>query len=337
MTGREFSVKCEKCGKGDTYKTTKAMPDQVIAKRFKEKGWLLGRNNAHDVCPECLGVSSANKLASVFKVKDGAEPVPPPAALVEQAETERAQQNARTQTALHNFLTPKKEESPVANAVPTVTPVLVQTGLTLEQTLELSRSLDGMAKGMAAIGTALHDLTAAMQLMTEEQSMMRNAVAQIVPAIVKQTGELNYGLQKISDQLTRPAEEPVVAATQDAEPDTGTEGQDRESYSDTQDRESYYVPDEPPAATTQEEVDFFPEFQPPTESLGDFVKRVRTEKKMGQSAVARKAGLAFSGAWLSLVESGQMKKPGYDKLGALAECLGIDVHELTTRREMGGL
>jgi hypothetical protein len=49
-----FSARCSTCHKTDTYKTSKSVGDELVKGYFKERGWLLGRDRAYDLCPSCL-------------------------------------------------------------------------------------------------------------------------------------------------------------------------------------------------------------------------------------------------------------------------------------------
>lgn len=84
-----FPVRCSKCGVEKDFESHKIMPDVFIHKKFMQWGWLLGRNRAYDICPQCLGVTRENKLASKFKVMQNCEPVPAPVEIVQQAMEKR--------------------------------------------------------------------------------------------------------------------------------------------------------------------------------------------------------------------------------------------------------
>ena len=82
-------VKCCRCGREKVFESVKALPDEVIAKRFRSWGWIIGKNRSHDICPVCLGSKPENKLAEKFKVTVGGEEVPTRAEVAEQAQAKR--------------------------------------------------------------------------------------------------------------------------------------------------------------------------------------------------------------------------------------------------------
>src|SRR3954462_248737 len=49
-----FTARCSGCHKTDTYESSKSVGDDFIKGYFKERGWLLGRDRAYDLCPDCL-------------------------------------------------------------------------------------------------------------------------------------------------------------------------------------------------------------------------------------------------------------------------------------------
>lgn len=201
ITGREFCVCCEKCGTKSTYRTSKPMPDEPIRKRFSDQGWLLGRTAVHDLCPSCLHVQPENRLAARYKTTRDGAPVPTPRELAESAFTQRQEDTAKAHQALDRFVRPITAQQEEA----IVQPVLVQTGLTLDQTLALSRSLDGIAGALQALASQMGDMAASQQLLAEENARMRAAVAQIVPAITRQTDALAFALDRVRDATERQA------------------------------------------------------------------------------------------------------------------------------------
>jgi hypothetical protein len=80
---------CYKCGSEKAHEAFKALPDEVIAKRFSQWGWVLGRNRNWDVCPTCVGVKPENKLAAKFKVTTDQGPVLSPVEIVQEVQEAR--------------------------------------------------------------------------------------------------------------------------------------------------------------------------------------------------------------------------------------------------------
>ena len=49
-----FTARCSGCHKTDTYESSKSVGDDFIKGYFKDRGWLLGRDRAYDLCSACL-------------------------------------------------------------------------------------------------------------------------------------------------------------------------------------------------------------------------------------------------------------------------------------------
>lgn len=54
MSKFHYSVRCSTCARFETYEATKAVGDQIVKGYFRDRGWLLGRGRADDLCPTCL-------------------------------------------------------------------------------------------------------------------------------------------------------------------------------------------------------------------------------------------------------------------------------------------
>lgn len=102
-----FSLQCSSCQNPDTISGTSKLPDDVVEKKFKQRGWLLGRSRAHDICPACIRLSQKNRLADKFKVTENGEAVPDTVAFVEAAGARRAENTANTSAILQKYFGPK--------------------------------------------------------------------------------------------------------------------------------------------------------------------------------------------------------------------------------------
>lgn len=64
-----FRIRCSRCPDHEKISATngKAIPGEVIVKRFEAKGWRVSEKSvAHDICPKCLaGEQSARKEAAL--------------------------------------------------------------------------------------------------------------------------------------------------------------------------------------------------------------------------------------------------------------------------------
>jgi hypothetical protein len=49
-----FTARCSGCHKTDTYESSNSVGDDFVKGYFKDRGWLLARDRAHDLCSACL-------------------------------------------------------------------------------------------------------------------------------------------------------------------------------------------------------------------------------------------------------------------------------------------
>jgi hypothetical protein len=49
-----FTARCSRCQKTDTYESSTSVGDDFVKGYFKDRGWLLARDRAHDLCSACL-------------------------------------------------------------------------------------------------------------------------------------------------------------------------------------------------------------------------------------------------------------------------------------------
>ncbi|HEY4422690.1 MAG TPA: helix-turn-helix transcriptional regulator [Pyrinomonadaceae bacterium] len=72
-----------------------------------------------------------------------------------------------------------------------------------------------------------------------------------------------------------------------------------------------------------------------TERLGDFIRRIRTEKNLSCADVskrsARKGQQRIAGSYINRIENDRKLRPSADKLKALADGLDIPADELLAR------
>lgn len=211
-TRHYFGVTCHQCQHRDSVTSSAELPDQVVRKKFQQKGWLLGRTRESDWCPDCLKIGPENRLADRFKVTDGktGQTVPSAQDKLRLAAEEQFQRTARTDDLLTRFMTPSREdtapETPMSAAPQQV---IVQQGLSLQQTIDLTTALTGINKNVGAMASEIGNLSAAVQLLAEQNASLlthlhkqTNAIAQIVPAFARSSEGIAGSLQELRETIT---------------------------------------------------------------------------------------------------------------------------------------
>ncbi|AOG03246.1 hypothetical protein [Bosea sp. RAC05] len=87
------TIRCSRCPTTRVHESKNVLPDEVISKRLKSWGWVLGRNRSHDICPGCAGVTQINRLAGRFKVISDGQEIASPSEIADTVGLRRAQQS----------------------------------------------------------------------------------------------------------------------------------------------------------------------------------------------------------------------------------------------------
>ena len=204
-----------RCGTDDFIEGPRILPDDVVAKKFSQRGWVIGRNRSYDMCPLCVGVAPENKLATVFRVTKGAEPVPTPADLAAQASEAKQQEATKTHAALDKFLgkTPRPKVAGCWLTADRVTdPVLTMMAHDMAETralLEVIRQQNevrdqnltkqttifhAQMKGYERHIAMFERLIAAQDRQTLLQEQLIRAIANIVPTLVRTSEGMTSGV-----------------------------------------------------------------------------------------------------------------------------------------------
>jgi hypothetical protein len=199
-----FSLQCHECATDDFIEGPRVLPDDVVSKKFAQRGWVIGRNRSYDLCPLCVGIAPENKLASVFKVTKGSQPVLTPAEVAAAATDSQRQAVAKTHAAIDRLLG-NPREAPMSKCGldrskdPLLTMMAHDMGeirALLERVVEQNDKRDSLLGQQAEQAVAIskvmekhmqmwQQLIDAQQKQQLLQEQMIRAVANIVPTLVR--------------------------------------------------------------------------------------------------------------------------------------------------------
>jgi hypothetical protein len=187
------TLTCSRCERAKTFESARKLPDEVITRKFREWGWLLGRNRAYDICAKCLQIKPENVLARKFTVTRDGQPVPTCAEVVEEAErareTDRIKINAVLDKHLpHHAPEPvQKESTGAASESPPSSVATAQNGLPardgtmddprLDQLLQYARETREIAERNRAMIT---DARAAQELIIEANLGLADSLRRLI-------------------------------------------------------------------------------------------------------------------------------------------------------------
>lgn len=192
VTKALVTIRCSRCPVTKVHESTTLMPDQVISKRLKSWGWVLGRNRAYDICPRCAGVTSENKLAARFRVISDGQEVPSPSEVADAVGQERAIKSKQVAALI------EKTFGPVSNPVPEAPP---SSGVAEVSPVAVPRThqepVEKIEKAVSAMADDLGQIRAAMELMMEQFGALADLQKQHIQAVANQSviiARLNEGM-----------------------------------------------------------------------------------------------------------------------------------------------
>jgi hypothetical protein len=198
-----FTARGSTCPKTDSYEAGRPAGDELVKGYFKERGWLLGRDRAYDLCPACL---AKPREAQQPRPSNGAAPrrspdtaTPPDGVSAPADKRSRdtadilARHLGKPEALAAEVFRPKPVQPPRPSA-PEAPP---QTG----SALTLSREVEQVLTGMAA---ELKDLRSTMEGMAEQMSRLvalggqqMEAIARLAPLMVQSADGISGGLREV--------------------------------------------------------------------------------------------------------------------------------------------
>src|SRR5918993_2439037 len=62
-----FTTRCSGCHKTDTFEASRPVGDDQVRGYFRQRGWVLGRDRAYDLCPACLAKPQGSEPPRPFR------------------------------------------------------------------------------------------------------------------------------------------------------------------------------------------------------------------------------------------------------------------------------
>ncbi|MFC1459436.1 hypothetical protein ACETIH_22610 [Microvirga arabica] len=198
-----FTARCSTCPKTDTYEASRPASDDLVKGYFKERGWLLGRDRAYDLCPACLSKPREERQprpsndVGPQRSPEAANPPSRPSAPADKRSRDTADILARhlgkPEALAAEVFRPKPVQPPRPSA-PEASP---QTGSAPILSREVEQALTGMA-------AELRDLRSTMEGMAEQMSKLValggqqiEAIARLAPLMVQSADGIAGGLRDV--------------------------------------------------------------------------------------------------------------------------------------------
>ena len=212
-----FTARCSTCPKTDTYEASRPAGDELVKGYFKERGWLLGRDRAYDLCPACLAKpreAQQPRPSNDAGPQRSPEAANPPSRLSAPADKRSrdtadilARHLGKPEALAAEVFRPKPVQSPRPSA-PEAPP---QTGSAPALSREVEQALTGMA-------AELKGLRSTMELMAEQMSKLvalggqqMEAIAQLAPLMVQSADGIPAACGRLSARSSPSRAPPLLS------------------------------------------------------------------------------------------------------------------------------
>ncbi len=185
-----FTIRCSECASADTYEVSRPTSNDAVKGYFNERGWLLGRAPAFDVCSACL--------ARPRHAQEMKPAVPRPET---RAADKRHQETAeilarhlgKPEELAAAVFRPKEAKPPQSPAPKALQPIHPTPALPpeVEQTLtEMAADLKGLRSAVGLIADQVSQLVALGGQQIE-------AIARVAPTLLRSTEGLSGSLRQV--------------------------------------------------------------------------------------------------------------------------------------------
>ncbi|MBJ6127527.1 hypothetical protein [Microvirga splendida] len=235
-----FTARCSGCPKTDSYEASKPAGDEFVKGYFKDRGWLLGRDRAYDLCPACL--------AEPREAQRHRSPEAPNASRRLSAPVDKRSRDTADILARHlgkpeelaaEVFRPKQMQSPR----PSAPNAPQQTGSTPALSSEVEQALTGMAAD-------LKSLRSTMELMAEQVSKLValggqqiEAIARLTPLMVQSAEGISGSVKEVVTAVQTLS--PPLAVTLPQEPVAASEVHNEQQQDVSSEPEPAEIPDAP--------------------------------------------------------------------------------------------
>jgi hypothetical protein len=226
-----FIARCSRCNKSDTYESSTSAGDDSVKSYFKDRGWLLARDRAHDLCSACL---ARPRGAQQPRQRNEAQRHRPPDAVTHSDRpTPVADKRSRDiadilarhlgkpDALAEEVFRPKPELAPRPSAPHT----LQQAAPALTLSPEVEQALTGIAAELKGLRSAMNLMAEQMCKLVSLGTQQIEAIARLAPLMVQSAEGISGSLREVASvvQLIPHVSTPAGEATKLSAKATGVE------------------------------------------------------------------------------------------------------------------
>ena len=236
-----FTARCSGCHKTDTYESSKSVGDDFIKGYFKDRGWLLGRDRAYDLCPACLtkpreaqqprhatkfGITGRQRLRTLQVARPPQRTSGPETRLISWRATWASPKRSLRRSSAPSPCSPPRPPAPEAP---------LQAGSAPALSPEVEQALTGMAAELKGLRSTMELMAEQMGKLVALGSQQIEAIARLAPLMVQSAEGISGGFREVVRAIqsvpsaSAPEREPTKAEkplTRETEP---VEQQDTDS------------------------------------------------------------------------------------------------------------
>jgi hypothetical protein len=215
-----FTTRCSGCPKTDSYETSKPASDELVKGYFKDRGWLLGRDRAYDLCPACL--AKPRETQQPRSVNEARHQRSPEAAIPSSrlaAPADKRSQDTADILARHlgkpealaaEVFRPKQMQSPR----PSAPPAPQQTGSAPAPSPEVEQALTGMAADLKSLRATMEHMAEQVSRLVALGGQQIEAIAQLTPLMIQSAEGLSHSVREVVTAVQTLSPPPTVALAQ---------------------------------------------------------------------------------------------------------------------------
>jgi hypothetical protein len=202
-----FTARCSGCHKTDTYESSTSVGDDFVKGYFKDRGWLLARDRAHDLCSACLERPHRAQQprqgteARHHRSPDAASHPDRPTPIAGKRSRDTADILARHLGKSDALAAEVFRPKPVQAPRPPVTDLPRQVAPAPALLPEVEQALTGMAAELKGLRSAMDLVTEQMSRLVSLGTQQIEAIARLTPLMVQSTEGISGSLRESASAI----------------------------------------------------------------------------------------------------------------------------------------
>ena len=202
-----FSIRCSGCQKTDAYESGTSVGDDVVKGYFKDRGWLLARDRAHDLCSACLakphGAQPPRQRTEVRHHRSPEAVIPPdrPTPGADKRSRDTADILARHLGKPEALAAEVFRPKPVQAPRPPVADVPQQAAPAPALSPEVEQALTAMAAELKGLRSAMDLMAEQMGQLVSLGTQQIEAMARLAPLMVQSAEGISASLREVASAV----------------------------------------------------------------------------------------------------------------------------------------